>query len=127
MVYHFKQTIVVKREQEIPNYTVQRTMIRKTTQAHKAQEEQSGWKIKKSIAHIQLPCSFILLFPCQPPLPTSSPPQRPGVLQTLPREKPLDPKGKKCRIYSSVGYLRNIRPAGVSAGMPFIPQHKCPL
>lgn len=58
MVYHFKQTIVVKREQEIPNYTVQRTMIRKTTQAHKAQEGQSGWKIKKSITHIQSPCSF---------------------------------------------------------------------
>lgn len=26
-------------------------MIRKTTQAHKAQEEQSGWKIKKKASH----------------------------------------------------------------------------
>lgn len=68
MAYHFKQTIVVKREQEIPNYTVQRTMIRKTTQAHKAQEGQSEWKIKKSIIHIQSPCSFYF-FPASPHFP----------------------------------------------------------
>lgn len=52
MVYHFKQTIVVKREQEIPNYSVQRTMIRKTTLAHEVQgayelPQQSAWKIEK--------------------------------------------------------------------------------
>lgn len=45
------------------------------------------------------------------------------VLWTLPREKLPGLKGEECNIYSSVWYLGNIRPAGVSAGMPFIPQH----
>lgn len=64
MVYHFKQTIVVKREQEIPNYTVQRTMIRKTTPAHEAQGahelSQFGWKIKSKHTHVVISLVFFL-------------------------------------------------------------------
>lgn len=107
MVYHFKQTIVVKREQEIPNYTVQRTMIRKTTLAH---EVQGAYELPQhslhgklgniKIKHTQSPCSFSFPHSIHP-IPNSVLPTRARVLWTLPREKPSDLKGEGCNICSS--------------------------